>query len=581
MDNSNPFAAPYESIQSAPTTQSTQSDNPYMQDFQSASDKYGVPTSILMGVAQTESSMNPNAKAKTSHAEGLMQLIPKFYPNVDPLDPSQAIPAAAQTLAQNYKHFGNWHDAIQAYHDGVTGWERIKSGKAQQSEESKNYTPKVLAASKDFIQQQNPFAAPYESQPAPQESQTPQEKDGSFWSNFWTNYKNPVSAFQEDSLPAQIGRGVLRFVSDVPQTVDYVKKVGPLDWALSALKDDWHSVKEYFYPQDTKNQIDFGQLKKDIVANPGKFAAIMANTMEDPTTWMIPFGFGGKLADAAGTAAKAMGKTAVRLAKGTGRAAESAAVGGAYAGTYSAAQQYSQTGKVDINQLVNQTDFGAAAGAVLGGLIGLKAPKEAGGMTHNDQLDYLNMKTDAAKAKAPEERNLEDLLHLNNSDAYVSAQQTAYDLMQTGASKKNVEAIRKRNPLVGKVLDEMMARRQDTIGAMKDTVQGEVLGPEVGFVKPPRLEGSVAAEFDPTTDISLYRWTKIPDAEVLPPPKPYIEGQQKLGYDLPPNQRGFAQSDVLKWLGFPAAGALIGASLDPQHPTGGAILGGIGGALLT
>lgn len=66
------------------------------------------------------------------------------------------------------------------------------------------------------------------------------------------------------------------------------------------------------------------------------------------------------------------------------------------------------------------------------------------------------------------------------ADALKNAQETAYNLMQKGASKKVVEATIKRNPLVGQVLEEMRNTRAQMQKAYpKDgPLEGEVLPPE-------------------------------------------------------------------------------------------------------
>lgn len=64
---------------------------------------------------------------------------------------------------------------------------------------------------------------------------------------------------------------------------------------------------------------------------------------------------------------------------------------------------------------------------------------------------------------------------LSAVDRARNAEQRAYELMQDGASKKQVEAIRKQNPAVGEALDRMMERRRLAIEGMEETRQGEVI----------------------------------------------------------------------------------------------------------
>ncbi len=82
-------------------------------------------------------------------------------------------------------------------------------------------------------------------------------------------------------------------------------------------------------------------------------------------------------------------------------------------------------------------------------------------------------------------------------DAELNAEALAYDLMERGAGKKEVELVRKKNPLVGKKLDELMARRDELrSGPLSEGVlQGEVLPPEVGVPEvPTALPGVLGSE---------------------------------------------------------------------------------------
>ena len=89
----------------------------YMPYFIQAERQYNLPPNLLVRMAQQESDFNPNAISPAG-AEGIMQLIPRFYPGVNPRDPAQAIPAAAQSIAQYYHQFGDWKKALAAYNWG-------------------------------------------------------------------------------------------------------------------------------------------------------------------------------------------------------------------------------------------------------------------------------------------------------------------------------------------------------------------------------------------------------------------------------------------------------------------------------
>lgn len=85
-----------------------------------ASRKYGVPVSILIGVAHTESRYNPRAGSNKG-AQGLMQLMPKTAASLgvqDPWDAQQSAYGGAKLLAALYKQYGTWVQAIAAYNWG-------------------------------------------------------------------------------------------------------------------------------------------------------------------------------------------------------------------------------------------------------------------------------------------------------------------------------------------------------------------------------------------------------------------------------------------------------------------------------
>lgn len=90
--------------------------------FEQAGRQYNVDPRLLRAVASQESSGNPNAigvPTKSGRAKGLMQLTDETARGLgvtDPLDPKQAVPAAARLLAQHLDQFGNVNDALRAYY---------------------------------------------------------------------------------------------------------------------------------------------------------------------------------------------------------------------------------------------------------------------------------------------------------------------------------------------------------------------------------------------------------------------------------------------------------------------------------
>lgn len=93
----------------------------YASQFAAAESEFNLPTGMLAAVAQQESGGNAHAVSPAG-AEGLMQLMPSTAAgmNVNALDPSQAIEAAAKILHNNLKQFGDSVPlALAAYNAGA------------------------------------------------------------------------------------------------------------------------------------------------------------------------------------------------------------------------------------------------------------------------------------------------------------------------------------------------------------------------------------------------------------------------------------------------------------------------------
>jgi peptidoglycan DL-endopeptidase CwlO len=110
-----------------------------------AEQQYGIPTDLLARQAYQESSFDPSViygGPNSAGAVGLMQLEPQFYPGVNPNDPTQAVAAAAATMAANFKEFGTWALALAAYDAGAGNVS--KYGGIPPFPETQNYVAKIL-----------------------------------------------------------------------------------------------------------------------------------------------------------------------------------------------------------------------------------------------------------------------------------------------------------------------------------------------------------------------------------------------------------------------------------------------------
>lgn len=113
--------------------------------FDSASAQYGIPPGLLMRQGEVESALDPNAINKSSNATGIMQIVPRWHPEVGvtgALDPARAIPYAAKILRQWRDQFGSWELALAAYNAGPANVQ--KYGGIPPFEETRNYIAKIL-----------------------------------------------------------------------------------------------------------------------------------------------------------------------------------------------------------------------------------------------------------------------------------------------------------------------------------------------------------------------------------------------------------------------------------------------------
>ncbi len=104
----------------------------YLPLLNAAEDRYGIPRDLLVRQAYQESRFRDDiisgATRSGAGAIGIMQIIPKFHPSIDPgdaaaderaaLNPATAIDYAAKFLSQLKRQFGTWSLALAAYNAG-------------------------------------------------------------------------------------------------------------------------------------------------------------------------------------------------------------------------------------------------------------------------------------------------------------------------------------------------------------------------------------------------------------------------------------------------------------------------------
>lgn len=121
---------------------------PYQSSFNAATEKYGLPAGLLRSVAQTESSFDPNKVNRQSGATGLMQLMPKYFPNAGK-DPNADIDTAARELLRLYRQLGSWDLAKAAYNAGPGRLQQAIAGGKPLAAETPRYVDTVNARMRD------------------------------------------------------------------------------------------------------------------------------------------------------------------------------------------------------------------------------------------------------------------------------------------------------------------------------------------------------------------------------------------------------------------------------------------------
>lgn len=131
------------------TTASSMKTTKFDAYFKKAAQKYGVPESLLKGIAKAESNFNER-DLSSSGAMGVMQLMPETARGLgvtDPYDPEQNIMGGAKCIAQKLKEFnGDVELALAAYNAGSGAVKRAGGIPSK----CRNYIKKVLSYQEAF-----------------------------------------------------------------------------------------------------------------------------------------------------------------------------------------------------------------------------------------------------------------------------------------------------------------------------------------------------------------------------------------------------------------------------------------------
>ena len=121
---------------------------PYAPALANAEARYGIPSGLLARLAWQESRFRADvvsgATVSGAGAVGIMQIVPKWHPGVDPRDPFASIDYAAKFLAGLYRQFGSWELALKAYNWGAGNVRAMLAGAKSEPLETRNYSSQIL-----------------------------------------------------------------------------------------------------------------------------------------------------------------------------------------------------------------------------------------------------------------------------------------------------------------------------------------------------------------------------------------------------------------------------------------------------
>lgn len=119
----------------------------YLPILYAAEDRYGIPRDLLARQAYQESHFREDiitgATPSAAGALGIMQIVPRFHPNADPLNVPAAIDYAANFLSQLHTQFGSWSLALAAYNAGPGNVTKYKG--IPPFAETQNYVSQILS----------------------------------------------------------------------------------------------------------------------------------------------------------------------------------------------------------------------------------------------------------------------------------------------------------------------------------------------------------------------------------------------------------------------------------------------------
>lgn len=127
---------------------------PYLVEIRNAETTNGLPHDLLARLLYQESRFRPDiisgATKSPAGAIGIAQIVPKWHPNVNPLDPVASIKYAGQFLAQLKKQLGTWDKAVAGYNTGAGNVQKAIAKASNTADDWLNY---VADETKTYVHQ--------------------------------------------------------------------------------------------------------------------------------------------------------------------------------------------------------------------------------------------------------------------------------------------------------------------------------------------------------------------------------------------------------------------------------------------
>ncbi|CAB4120884.1 hypothetical protein UFOVP2_46 [uncultured Caudovirales phage] len=325
----------------------------------------------------------------------------------------------------------------------------------------------------------------------------PLDKKPGMIKEFWDTLtsESPSQIMKHGGL-GSLGTGMGRQMGESAraQGPEQYKKSEPPTGFRHATTEEFRQNKQPYVRNAPKQDMGevLSQAKNYMVEHPGATVAEFAKgIMADPELLLPMFGelgAGAKLSQVLGK----LGKTAGTVGRVVGGAGEAGAKGAVIGAGIEAASQY---GKNEYNPeaVASAAIITGAFSSFLGLRRNMFDPKELGSGEISDAtakkiLDQYNekrMQSEANGQREYPEMGLQEvkqrMLGELGEDSRVNAKQTAYRLMQEGASTAKVEAEVKRNPIVEQEMNKIRASRKEFTSRFGMALEGEVLRPDGTF----------------------------------------------------------------------------------------------------